>query len=164
MNYNIYNTRNTEFNKNVIMVWTEEPGFTGYKGFDFTKIDNIESTIENSLSVTGNNYLSGIHNSLKSLDQKLNVTGDQNQALLVYQADLNAAIDNVDIAGYAGADISGLNNAVFNNFPVYDSIQLKYDGSNNTTGVFYKIGESVVREIKMMYNGSNVTGIFKTDY
>ena len=33
------NIQDPDFNKNVSMVYTEEPGFTGYKGLDFTKID-----------------------------------------------------------------------------------------------------------------------------
>lgn len=46
------NIQNTEFNKNVSMVYTQEANFTGYKGLDFTKIDDIESLLRNSSSPT----------------------------------------------------------------------------------------------------------------
>ena len=39
------NYYNPNFNSQVTMVYTEEPGFTGYKGFDFNKIDEIESIL-----------------------------------------------------------------------------------------------------------------------
>jgi hypothetical protein len=145
-------SKDINFNKNVVMVYTEEIGFTGYKALEDSKITNLEQ------------QTSGIYEKVNEINQKIQTTGDLYTGILVHQADLNSIYDNVDIGGYAGTDISGLNNAVLNNFPVYTSIELKYDGSSNTTGVFYKIGETVVREIKMMYNGSNVTGIFKTDY
>jgi len=144
--------KNTDFSKNVIMVYSTEPGFSGYKALEESQIKNIEL------------QSSGILEKIDAINNKLQTTGDLYTGLLVYQADLNAVYDNVDIGGYAGADLSGLNSAVSNNFPVYNSIELKYDGSNNTTGVFYKIGNAVAREIRMMYDGSNLTGIFKTDY
>ena len=40
------NIRENEFNKNVIEVYTQEPGFTGYKGFEFNKIDDIEDILK----------------------------------------------------------------------------------------------------------------------
>ena len=42
------NYYNPNFNSQVTMVYTEEPGFTGYKGFDFNKIDEIESILKSS--------------------------------------------------------------------------------------------------------------------
>jgi len=144
--------KNTDFNKNVVMVYSEGIDFTGYKVLE-------ESYFSNNVIQT-----SGILDKINSINNKIQTTGDLYTGILVYQADLNSIYDNVDIGGYAGADISGLNASINNNFPVYNSIELKYDGSNNTTGVFYKVNGSIVREIRMMYNGSNVTGIFKTDY
>jgi len=91
------NIRENEFNKNVIEVYTQEPGFTGYKGFEFNKIDDIEDILRSNL-------------------------------------------------------------------PVYDSIKLEYDGSNNTTGVFFSLSGNLTRKIEMRYNGSNLTGVLKTDY
>ena len=44
------NIQDPEFNKNVSMVYTEEPGFTGYKGLDFTKIDDVEQILRVSLA------------------------------------------------------------------------------------------------------------------
>ena len=144
--------KSDQFNKNVVMLYTQEPDFTGYKSLEYSAISALEAKT------------SGIFNIVKEINQKIETTGDLYTGILVQQADLNSVYDNVDVGGYAGADISGLNNAISNNFPIYNTIELKYDGSNNTTGVFYKIGGAIAREIKMMYNGSNVTGIFKTDY
>jgi len=145
------NIQSLEFNKNVIQVYVEEPGFTGYRGFSYKDLD---------VSITG------LREEIQKFSEKFQTVGELGvTGIVVYQADLNAFYDNIDIGGFAGADLSGINSAVSNNFPVYDSIQLKYDGSNNTTGVFYKITGAIVREIGMRYDGSNnLTGIFKTDY
>ena len=144
------NIQSLDFNRNVIQVYVEKPGFTGYEGFSYSDLDTS---------------LSGLKTDLAKINNKLMTTGELGiTGLIVYQADLNAVVDNVDIGGYAGADLSGLQAAVYNNFPVYDSIELKYQGSN-TTGVFYKITGFIVREIGMKYDGSsNLTGIFKQDY
>jgi hypothetical protein len=167
---NIYNP---SFNQNVVEVYTEEPGFTGFKGLDFTKIDSIESILESgtNASLSGANvFLSRIASNASGLNSKVFATGDAYpggvQGSIVFQADLSAQYDNVDIAGYAGADISGIYGAVSNNFPVFSSIELKYNGSNNNTGVFYKNGNGIVtRKLELLYDGSNnVTGVYKTDY
>lgn len=167
---NIYNK---EFNKNAMMVYTEEAGFTGFKGLDFTKLDDIESLLASgaNISLSGAvTYLSGIARDTLSLDSKIFSTGDGLpsgvKGVVVQQADLSAQFDNVDIAGYAGADLSGIYSSVYNNFPVYSSIELKYDGSNNNTGVFYKDGAGIViRKLHLLYDGANnVTGVYKMDY
>ena len=174
------NIQDRNFNKNVSMVYVEEPGFTGYKGFDFTKIDDIEDILRQGVVVSGSiadsAYISGIKintdnisSATSSIDDKLFITGDPwpagVQGTIVFQADLSAQFDNVDIAGYAGADISGLNAAVSNNFPVYTSIELFYDGSNNNTGVFYKTNGATTRVINMQYDlSNNLTGVVKIDY
>lgn len=44
------NIQDPEFNKNVSMVYVEEPGFTGYRGLDFTKIDDIETMLRSVIS------------------------------------------------------------------------------------------------------------------
>jgi len=166
---NIYNT---QFNKNALMVYTEEAGFTGLKVLDFSRIDDIENLIASGANVSlsgANIYLSGIARDTQSIDSKIFSTGDGLpsgvKGVVVQQADLSAQFDNIDIAGYAGADLSGIYSSVFNNFPVYSSIELRYDGGNNT-GVFYKDGiGQVVRKLQLLYDGSNnVTGIYKTDY
>lgn len=51
------NIQDLEFNKNVSMVYVEEPGFTGYRGLDFTKIDNIEDILR---SVISGAFVSGL--------------------------------------------------------------------------------------------------------
>jgi hypothetical protein len=171
---NIYDPN---FNKNVVEVYTEEPGFTGYKGLDWNKLDSIEDILTGVGGNGPNYYLSGIRyntsgikDDIASIDSKLFVTGDPFpagvQGTIVFQADLSAQYDNVDIAGYAGANISGIYGAVSNNFPVFSSIELKYNGSNNNTGVFYKNGNGIVtRKLELLYDGSNnVTGVYKTDY
>lgn len=57
------NIKENEFNKNVAEVYTEEPGFTGYKGLDFGKIDDNGSNISNyspksinGIAVSGNAF------------------------------------------------------------------------------------------------------------
>lgn len=47
------NAQDPNFNKNVSMVYVEEAGFTGYKGFDFTKIDDIENILRAGVAITG---------------------------------------------------------------------------------------------------------------
>jgi len=39
------NIKEDSFNKNVIEVYTQEPGFTGYKGLDWNRLDDIEDLI-----------------------------------------------------------------------------------------------------------------------
>jgi hypothetical protein len=39
------NIKENSFNKNVIEVYTKEPGFTGYKGLDWNRLDDIEDLI-----------------------------------------------------------------------------------------------------------------------
>lgn len=109
---NIYNPK---FNQNVVEVYTEEPGYTGFKGLDFTKIDSIESILESgtNVSLSGSNvFLSRISSDASGLNNKVFATGDVApggvQGTIVFQADLTAQYDNVDVAGYAGADISGI--------------------------------------------------------
>jgi len=51
------NIQDTEFNKNVSMVYVEEAGYTGYRGLDFTKIDDIEDILR---SVISGAFVSGL--------------------------------------------------------------------------------------------------------
>jgi len=39
------NIKENSFNKNVIEVYTQEPGFTGYKGLDWNRLDDIEDLV-----------------------------------------------------------------------------------------------------------------------
>jgi hypothetical protein len=110
------NIQDPEFNKNVSMVYTEEPGFTGYKGLDFTKIDDVEQILRVSLATgenSTNSLLSGIYNN------KLFITGDSwplgVKGNIVYQADLNPQFDGVqtyqeqssNISNYGPSGITG---------------------------------------------------------
>jgi hypothetical protein len=115
---NIYDPN---FNKNVVEVYTEEPGFTGYKGLDWTKLDSIEDILT-GVGGTGPNYYlsgiryntSGIKDDTASIDSKLFVTGDPFpagvQGTIVFQADLSSQFDNVDISGTAGNNINEIKN------------------------------------------------------
>jgi hypothetical protein len=42
------NIQNTEFNKNVSMVYIEEVGFTGYRGLNFSNLDDNGSSISHT--------------------------------------------------------------------------------------------------------------------
>jgi hypothetical protein len=52
------NIHNTEFNKNVAMVYTQEANFTGYKGLDWNKLDSIEDILNSGINVSINNFSS----------------------------------------------------------------------------------------------------------
>jgi len=111
------NVHDQNFNKNVIEVYTEEPGFTGYKGLEWNKLDNVEDILRQGVVVSGfdanlnttNSILSGINN-------KIFVTGDPYpagvQGSIVFQADLNPQFDG--IITYQ-ADTAGNGKVVFNN-------------------------------------------------
>ena len=97
---NIYDPN---FNKNVVEVYTEEPGFTGFKGLDWRKLDSIEDILTGVGGTGPNTYLSGIKNDTASIDNqltnKLFVTGDPFpagvQGTIVFQADLSQQFDAV---------------------------------------------------------------------
>ena len=161
------NIHEKNFNKNVIEVYTEEPGFTGYKGLEWNKLDSIEDILTGSNG--SNSYLSGILENTTSIDGKIFVTGDPYpagvQGTIVFQADLTSQFDNVEISGTAGSNINELTNTISNNFTAYNSIELLYDGSSNNTGVFYKTNGVTTRVINMQYDlSNNLTGVVKIDY
>lgn len=110
------NAQDPNFNKNVSMVYVSEPGFTGYRGLDFTKLDEVEpkldtlqATISSGLDFGINvhqddlNYLTDSVNArgqfIENIDSKLFVTGDAWPAgvkgTIVFQADLNPKFDGV---------------------------------------------------------------------
>lgn len=97
------NVQDPNFNKNVSMVYIEEPGFTGYKGLDFTKLDNIEDILRQGVVISGSladsAYISGIKVNTDSIDSKLFVTGDPSpagvQGTIVFQADLTQQFDGI---------------------------------------------------------------------
>jgi hypothetical protein len=116
---NIYDPN---FNKNVVEVYTEEPGFTGFKGLEWNKLDDVENILREGVVVSGfdvnlnttNSILSGIKNDTNSVDNKLFITGDPFpagvQGTIVFQADLTSQFDNVDISGQAGRNINSIAN------------------------------------------------------
>ena len=175
---NIYDPN---FNKNVVEVYTEEPGFTGYKGLDWNKLDSIEDILTGVGGTGPNFYLSGILNTTSgilkdtiSIDNKLFITGDPwpagVQGTIAFQADLSAQYDNVDIAGYAGADISGIRQTV-------NSVGVDVSGIRQTvnsvgvdvSGINYNISKMssnyvnfVSMDLRYDTNNNN-TGIFYKD-
>ena len=96
------NQQDPNFNKNVSMVYVQEVGFTGYRGLDFTKIDNIEEILTQGVVVSGfvnNQDISGIKVNTDSIDSKLFATGDPYpagvQGTVVFQADLTQQFDGI---------------------------------------------------------------------
>jgi hypothetical protein len=93
------NVYDRNFNKNVVEVYTEEPGFTGFKGLDWTKLDSIEDILTGAAGTGPNLYLSGILAETTSIDGKLFITGDPYpagvQGTIVFQADLSQQFDAV---------------------------------------------------------------------
>ena len=114
------NQQDLSFNKNVSMVYIEEAGFTGYRGLDFTKLDNIEDILRQGVVISGSladsANIGGIKINTDSIDSKLFVTGDPYpagvQGTIVFQADLNPQFDGV--MTYQ-ADTAGNGKVVFNN-------------------------------------------------
>jgi hypothetical protein len=97
------NIREPNFNKNVVEVYTEEPGFTGYKGLEWNKLDNIEDILQQGVVISGSladsANISGIKINTDSINSKLFVTGDPYpagvQGNIVFQADLSPQFDGV---------------------------------------------------------------------
>ena len=129
-----FNLRTPVFNKNVVQVYTEESGFTGYKGFDFRAIDEVESILKTDISNKTTaivNFLSGIANgsvnvnqwNLSALDDSVTVSGDLRDTTIqiknilsgiadgsinVNQWNLNAADDSVSVGGPLLNYVSGI--------------------------------------------------------
>lgn len=51
------NIKENSFNKNVIEVYTKEPGFTGYKGLDWNRLDDIEDLVNKNGNWISNNTI-----------------------------------------------------------------------------------------------------------
>lgn len=115
------NVQDINFNKNVSMVYVEEHGFTGYRGFDFSKIDSVEDILRQGVVVSGfdvnlittNAVLSGIKSDTDSIDGKLFSTGDPFpagvQGTIVFQADLSQQFDAVTSFPEQSSGISNYN-------------------------------------------------------
>lgn len=146
------NQKDLSFNKNVSMVYVEEVGFTGYKGFDFTKIDNIEDILTGALGTGPNYYLSNISNDTSSIDSKLFVTGDPYpagvQGTIVFQADLAQQFDAVTTFPEQSTGINnytiGTSNAKVLNYNIY---RRELYIQNLATGqLFVKYGSSAASD------------------
>jgi hypothetical protein len=150
---NIYNPN---FNQNVVEVYTEEPGFTGFKGLDWTKLDSIEDILTGVGGTGPNTYLSGILEDTNiiinntsgilsesnSIDNKLFITGDPYpagvQGTIVFQADLSQQFDAVTTfpeqsTGISNFTVSGRNGLVL---PA-NSYRREFFVQNLDTGVLY---------------------------
>lgn len=130
------NVQDSNFNKNVSMVYVAEPGFTGYRGLDFTKIDEVEpkldtlqETISSGLAFGINvhqddlSYLADSVNArgpfIEDINSKLFATGDAwpggVQGTVVMQADLSPQFDGVQtfpeqstgISNYTPGSVNG---------------------------------------------------------
>lgn len=111
------NIHEQNFNKNVVEVYTEEPGFTGYKGLEWNKLDNVEDILRQGVVVSGfDTNLNTTNSILSGINNKIFVTGDPYpagvQGSIVFQADLNPQFDAV--LTYQ-ADAGGNGKVVFNN-------------------------------------------------
>lgn len=143
---NIYDPN---FNKNVVEVYTEEPGFTGYKGLDWNKLDSIEDILTGIGGNTPNYYLSGIQyntsgikDNTTSIDNKIFITGDPYpagvQGTIVFQADLSQQFDAVTTfpeqsTGISNFAPSGSNGTIL----AANSIRRELRVQNLDTGVLY---------------------------
>lgn len=140
---NIYDKN---FNKNVVEVYTEEPGFTGFKGLDFTKLDGIEDILQQGVVVSGSladsAYISGIKVNTDSIDGKLFITGDPFpagvQGTIVFQADLTQQFDAVtsfpeQSTGISNYTIGTSNTKVLN----YNQYRRELYIQNLSTGTLY---------------------------
>jgi len=111
------NIREPNFNKNVIEVYTEEPGFTGYKGLEWNKLDSVEDILRQGVVVSGFDVnLNSTNSILSGINNKIFVTGDPYpagvQGNIVFQADLNPQFDAVMMYQ---ADAGGNGQVVFIN-------------------------------------------------
>ena len=157
------NIQDPNFNKNVSMVYVEQPGFTGYKGFDFTKVDDIENILREGVVISGSlvdsAYISGIkintdaiNTEINSIDSKLFVTGDPYpagvQGTIVFQADLTQQFDAVTSFPEQSTGISnytiGTSNAQVLN---YNQYRRELYIQNLATGqLFVKYGSSAASD------------------
>lgn len=112
------NKKDISFTPNVVQVWVEEPNFTGYKGLDFTRIDQIEDLLRSGINVNIAGQTVGVTGSvavtnsdITSLKNSLNnvIFSDTNapSGVVVYQSNLNKDLDNVT------AIVSGFNPLIF---------------------------------------------------
>jgi|Laugrespbdmm15sd_2_1035082.scaffolds.fasta_scaffold40057_2 hypothetical protein len=162
------NQQDPNFNKNVSMVYVEEIGFTGYKGLDFTKLDNIEDILTGIGGNGPNYYLSGIRSNTSSIDNKLFTTGDPApagvQGTIVFQADLNPQFDAVMMYQ---ADTAGNGKVVFTNTFValpntgYIKNVTFINASNSTIEVkqdnTFDFGVPIPTDTTLVFNG--ITGL-----
>ena len=117
------NIRQSDFNKNVIQVYTQEANFTGYKGFDFTAIDDLEYLIREQLIPYASGIKSSIETGVNTNQLDLNyitdnvslsgqalsyLSGIANEGVNVNQLDINWITDNVSLSGQALLHLSGM--------------------------------------------------------
>lgn len=127
MSDNPQNIRQKEFNKNVIQVYTQEPGYTGYKGFDFTAIDELESILRNQI-----------------VPQIQAIKDDIANGVNIQQLDLDASEDQVDLGGDSLLYLSGIRKAVAEDGININQIDLDWQADSvSVSGKLYDILENV---------------------
>ena len=139
---NIHQTE--DYNKQVVQVWTEQPGFTGYQALDFTKLDDLETYTSGVASnITGiNSKINDIKSDINSIDSKIYVTGDDwpngVKGTQVFQADLSQQFDAVTIfedqsSGINNFTPTGLNGTILTTNPFRKELYIQ----NLSTGILY---------------------------
>ena len=95
------NIQNSEFNKNVSMVYIEEVGFTGYRGLNFSSLDNDGSNISSSAPGSSNGTVLTANNFRKEL-----FIQNLNTGILYVDYGLNAAPNNFNFILAANSTVN----------------------------------------------------------
>ncbi|NBP02888.1 MAG: hypothetical protein EBU90_22785 [Proteobacteria bacterium] len=111
------NIRQKDFNKNVIQVYTQEPGFTGYKGFEFNAIDELESILRTEIA-----------------PQLELIKGNLESGININQIDLDADADQVDLGGSSLLYLSGIEDLVRNGGININQIDLNWEADTVALG------------------------------
>jgi hypothetical protein len=95
------NIQNTEFNKNVSMVYIEEAGFTGYRGLSFSNLDDNGSNISSSAPSSSNGTVLNANNFRKEL-----FIQNLNTGILYVDYGINAAPNNFNFVLAANSSLN----------------------------------------------------------
>lgn len=95
------NIQNAEFNKNVSMVYIEEVGFSGYRGFNFSNLDDNGSNISSSAPSSSNGTVLNANNFRKEL-----FVQNLNTGILYVDYGINAAPNNFNFVLAANSSLN----------------------------------------------------------
>lgn len=95
------NIQNAEFNKNVSMVYIEEVGFTGYRGLNFSNLDDNGSNMSNSAPSSSNGTVLNANNFRKEL-----FIQNLNTGILYVDYGINAAPNNFNVILAANSSVN----------------------------------------------------------